>query len=79
MKERIKRGYNTCHPINGKLIFILHKLCVGHKSTIQIFCCNAALRTTRGRMYVCMYVCMSPLAFLSFTQKIFKQPIPQNL
>ena len=30
-------------------------------------------------MYVCMSVCMSLLAFLPFTQKIFKQPIPQNL
>ena len=41
---------------------------------ICFFCCNAALRTTRGRMYVCLYVCMSvclrSLAFLSFTQKI---------
>ena len=24
-----------------------------------LFCCNAALRTTRGRMCVCMYVCLS--------------------
>ena len=43
------------------------------------FCCNAALRTTRGSLSVCLYVCMSLLAFLPFTQKIFKQPIPQNL
>ena len=47
------------------------------------FAATAALRTTRGSlyecMYVCMYVCMSLLAFLPFTQKILKQPIPQNL
>ena len=30
-------------------------------------------------MYVCMYVCISLLAFLPFTQKIFRQQIPQNL
>ena len=26
-----------------------------------------------------MFVCMCPLAFLPFTQKIFRQPIPHNL
>ena len=54
---------------------------------VCIFCCNAALRTTRGSLSVCMYVClcvcmsvcMSLLAFLPLTQKIFKHPIPQNL
>ena len=30
------------------------------------------LRTNRG-------VCLSPLVFLPFTQKIFRQPIPENL
>ena len=25
---------------------------------LMFFCCNAALRTTRGSPYVCMYVCM---------------------
>ena len=49
------------------------------KLVCLIFCCNTALRTTRGSLCVCMYVCMSLLAFLPFTQKIFKQPIPQNL
>ena len=50
---------------------------------LWFFAATAALRTTRGSLYVCMYVCMSVcmslLAFLPFTQKIFKQPIPQNL
>ena len=41
----------------------------------RIFCCNAALRTTRGSPSVRP----SLLAFLPFTQKIFRQPIPQNL
>ena len=43
---------------------------------LGIFCCNAALRTTRGSPYV---LCMSLLAFLPFTPKILRQPIPQNL
>ena len=30
-------------------------------------------------LYVCMYVSFSFFAIYSFTQKIFKQPIPQNL
>ena len=33
------------------------------------------LRTTRGSMYVSMSV----LALMPFTQKIFRQPIPENL
>ena len=53
--------------------------CKGYKATKKLcfpfFCCNAAIRTTRGSPYVCM----SLLAFLPFTQKIFRQPIPQNL
>ena len=37
--------------------------------------CFLLQRSTKNRMYVCM----SLLAFLPFTQKIFRQPIPQNL
>ena len=37
---------------------------------------NAALRTT---LEVWLSVCLSPLAFLPFTQKIFRQPIAENL
>ena len=43
-----------------------------HFFSVILFCCNAALRTTRGSLYVCMSVCLRSLAFLSFTQKIFK-------
>ena len=43
--------------------------------THVIFCCNAALRTTRGSPSVRP----SLLAFLPFSQKIFRQPKLRNL
>ena len=48
-------------------------------SIIHFFAATAALRTTRGNPYVRPYARPSLLAFLPFTQKIFRQPIPQNL
>ena len=51
----------------------LTKLCA------LFFAATAALRTTRGSPTVCPSVRPSLLAFLPFTQKLFRQPIPQNL
>ena len=65
------------------------KLLLNYDFTIKILCfqdltiffaANAAIRTTRGVCpSVCLSACLVPLAFLPFTQKIFRQPIPQNL
>ena len=32
-----------------------------------------------GQISVCLHACLGPSAFLTFTQKIFRQPIPENL
>ena len=41
---------------------------------------NVVLGTTKGRyLSVCMSVRLGPLDFLPFTQKIFRQSIPENL
>ena len=39
----------------------LNKLKLTENKCINIFCCNAALRTTRESPYVCMFVCVHKL------------------
>ena len=48
--------YRIQYPVHQRTGLLLTKLPL---IKLQFFCCNAALRTTRGRMYVCLYVCMS--------------------
>ena len=71
------RSHNTFLALYSKNLQATHTW--KFLSWPTFFCCNAALRTTRGSPSVWPYVRPSLLAFLPFTQKIFRQPIPENL